>query len=421
MTRTEERLAAALRETAHTVREDSLSPLAVSPARRGRWARRLAPVAAAAAVALIAVLALVLPGGVHKPVGGPPPGSLPPYYVVLGPDGVILVLSTSTRSIVGHVPSPGSRWLPAGVVAAGDGRFVAEYLRTPLGAVVGGTRNQSQTRLYSFRLAADGHATGLSLVHGGVLTGFVPDQAGGSFGSALAVSPDGSRVALAVDPAPPCPPGPNSCPVEIVVINMRTGQHERWEGGLNRSGIAPGITGISWASANGPLDFLAWWCPSRGSSCGFFPHQVHIAQVRTLNLAGRGGSLAQGSVLLGQSARYPDIVAARLVPGHAALAVVVFSSPALGRDGFLRLTIQVINVPLEGHGRPSVLYHRRQVMQLPPAAGLSPDASGRHWLLTISGSNDWIGDPGDGRLHPLPSPHVRAGYVLVVQAGYEAW
>jgi hypothetical protein len=424
MTPTEEQLTDALREIARTVREEALPPLPAPGLDRHVWRRRLTPLAAAAAVALIAVLALVLPGKAHKPEGGPTPGTaLPRYFVLIQSYGLngggfrtqIEVHATGTGSLADLFTSPGNKWIAAGVAGAGGGRFIAEYTYSPL---YGGTRGQSQTRLYSFRLTADGHVAGFSLVPGGVLTGYVPDQLN-TFGSALAVSPDGSQVALAVDPAPPCPPGPNGCPTEIAVINLRTGQHELWGGGLSRSGTPPSITGISWASDSGPLVFLAQWCINL-NVCGVLPRAVHIAQVRTLNLATRGGSLAQGDVLLGQSARYPEIVAARLVPGRAALAVVVLSSPVQGRDGFLRVTVQVMDIPLGGHGRPSLLYHQRQVASL-QNVGLSPDASGRHWLLALS-RDGWIGDPGDGRLHLLAPLNTRAGRdLLYAQAGYEAW
>ena len=315
-----------------------------------------------------------------------------------------------------RVPSPGSKWIPAAITASGGGQFVAEYFYAP--KIVSPRQKQSprqtQTRLYSFRLDASGHPTGLSLMHGGVLAGFAPGQTTIS-GGALAVSPDGSQVALVVTPAPPCYRG---CPTEIAVINLRTGQRELWSGGLDRPGMTLSISGLSWESGSGPLVFLAQWC--RLQTCAFFPHQTHIAQVRTLNLDTRGGPLTQGSVLLGQSARYPDIVAARLVPGRTALAVAVLSSPALSAEGYLWLNAQVIDVPLGGGERSSVLYHGRMNISASRDVDLSPDASGRHWLLLLGYSNNWISDPDGGRLHRLPIPR-RAGYSIISQAGFEAW
>src|SRR5215469_1529160 len=103
MTPTEEQLTGALQEIARTVREETLPPLPAYRPERHPWRRRLAPVAAAAGVALIAVLALVLPGSAHKPTGGPPPGALPRYYVLSQPPGRILVVATGTGSVVDRV------------------------------------------------------------------------------------------------------------------------------------------------------------------------------------------------------------------------------------------------------------------------------------------------------------------------------
>jgi YVTN family beta-propeller protein len=78
MTNTEDRLADALQAKAHSVREESLRPLAVPRRAPRRLARVLAPAAAAAAVALIAVFAVILPSARPVPLGA----SGPIAYVV---------------------------------------------------------------------------------------------------------------------------------------------------------------------------------------------------------------------------------------------------------------------------------------------------------------------------------------------------
>ncbi|MGE5132579.1 MAG: YncE family protein [Gemmatimonadota bacterium] len=83
MTRTEERLRAALAETAATVREETLRPLRV-PRRAGRrWPRGLAPVAAALAAAL--VIAGVEVG--TRQLAGPPPRAGVPGAALTVPAG----------------------------------------------------------------------------------------------------------------------------------------------------------------------------------------------------------------------------------------------------------------------------------------------------------------------------------------------
>ncbi len=96
----------------------------------------------------------------------------------------------ATGAVTARVPSPyaghGSLGLLAVSVAAGDGgrEFVATYTGVPPHS------RADQTRLYSFHLASAGRVTGLSLVKGSVLGGLAA-------GRTLAVSPDGSKAALA--------------------------------------------------------------------------------------------------------------------------------------------------------------------------------------------------------------------------------
>ena len=387
MTRTEERLTDALRGIANTVREGTLPPLAVPRPERHPWRRRLAPVAAAAAVTLIALLALLLPGaaggGRHRG-GTQEEAGLPRYYLVV--EGQIVVRATSGGD-VGYVPSPGSNWEPVAVAAAGGGRFIGEFRNLAT----------AQVRLYSFRLGLGGQVNGFSEVRGGTLSGFEPMTmitSGGTInftpqGTALAVSPDGTRVALAV-----CPSVPRSLgcgPIEIAVVSLRTGGHEFWRGGLGRAGVGLKIPAISWGADGKSLVFLAQWCRA-GTQCGFFVGRRSPAQVRTLELAAPGHSLAQGRLLLGESARYPDIVQAQLAPGGAAIAVVVLRSPAVNH---VLQDLRVIRVPLGGRGQPRLLYHGR--LGDWPQVSLSPDPSGRHWLLGTS-SAGWI---GGGQFHLL--------------------
>lgn len=390
MTRTEERLVDALGAVGRSVREETLPRL---PARNpapgpGRWGRWLAPLAAAASVVLIVVVVSAIhlfsarpPGGGARIVGPPR------YYVSQGESIGVQVRNTVTGAVTGRIRGPfsshGSSPMSAAGVAAGDGGriFVAAYTGSPPGISV------VQTRLYTFHLTSAGRVTGLTLIKGGPLEHFVAD--GG-----LALSPDGSKVALTVY-RPVSPASPPSVS-QIVVINLRTGARSFWTGGLRRAGFSQSVPSISWRPGGDSLVFLSQWCRTWivGGICGT---RQHFTQVRTLRLTSGGGRLSAGSVLLSQSARYPFIVQALLRPDGTALTVVVLRGPPyLGRAHSVPQDLRVIQVPLGGAGPARLLY--RGVMGPHAAVFLSSDASGRYLLLAW-GQNGWI---DHGRLRPLP-------------------
>ena len=80
MTPTEERLRAVLAETAGTVREDTLRPLAVPARRQRRWPRVAAPIAAAAAV--VTVLGIEIAVGRMAAPPKPANGAAPPALAI---------------------------------------------------------------------------------------------------------------------------------------------------------------------------------------------------------------------------------------------------------------------------------------------------------------------------------------------------
>jgi hypothetical protein len=387
MTRTEDRLTDALHSAARSVREETLHPLIVPVPAPPRWGRRLAPIAAAAAVALIAVLALILPGAGKVPAANHSPVGGPPRYYVVDQDYHVVVRETGTGAVTASLPNPFPRaqvggMRADGVAAIGDREFIAAY--------TGPITPQSptdQTRLYSFEVTTAGHVTGLSLIRGGVLRGFDVD-------GAIAMSPDGSRVALAV-----CKEGPPSLtfdcgPVKIMVIDLRTGARDAWQSGrLQRAGFSFGVPSISWAGRES-LVFLGQWCQNSVAG-GFCVSGAHDAQVRTLDLASGGGSLSQGQVLLKQSARYPFIAAAQLGNGGTTITMAVLRGPFVGPERRPTI-IQVIQVPRAAGGRPRLLYHGPLGNSV--GASLGSDASGRFWLLAAG----WTGWLDHGRLHLLP-------------------
>jgi hypothetical protein len=386
MTRTEDRLTDALHAAARSVREETLHPLIVPVPAPPRWGRRLAPIAAAAAVALIAVLALILPGAGKVPPANHGPVAGPPHYYVVDQDYHVVVRQTGTGAITASLPNPFPRapfggMRADGVAAIDDREFIAAYsgTTTPQSAT-------DQTRLYTFTVTPAGHVTGLALIRGGVLRGFDVD-------GAIAISPDGSRAALAV-----CKEGPpsltfNCGQVEIMVINLRTGGHEVWTSGrLQRPGFYLDVPSISWAGGES-LVFLGQWCQASVVG-GFCASGAHDGQVRTLDLASGGGSLSQGKVLLKQSARYPFIVQAQLDPGGTSITIEVLRGPFVGPARQPSIN-QVIQVSLAAGGRSRLLYHGPIGNSV--GVSLSSDASGRFWLL----SSGWAGWLDHGKLHLL--------------------
>jgi hypothetical protein len=266
-----------------------------------------------------------------------------------------------------------------GLAAGDDGReFVAEYTGpAPHGGAI-------ETRLYSFHLTSAGRVAGLSLVKGGLLRGL---QGGG----ALAVAPDGSKVALAV--YRPVRFGRPDV-LQIAVINLRTGARGYWSGGLDRAGFHLSIPSISWSPGGESLVFLSQWCRAVVVT-GFCGPGTPAAQVRTLRVTGDGGQLSSGSALLHRSSGLSNIVQALLTPDGKALDIVALSGSYRGKAHPVPQILLLARVPLTRGGRSRLLYHG--VVGPDGQVFLSSDASGRYLTLT-SRRNGWI---DHGRLRPL--------------------
>lgn len=324
----------------------------------------------------------------------------PRYYAVDESGAVIRIRKTATGAIVATVPQPWaglSGMRIEGVVTGSSGKYIAVYDQGALAP--NATR---QTRLYSFRLTSAGQVTGLSPVKGGVLDGVT--ASGFTSTTAIAISPDGSKVALAVYSTAGQSYGKGSTPevARIVVVDLRTGTRESWQGGLQRPGYIFSIPSISWAPGGQWLVFLSAWCqvPSEGGYCG---PGAHSAQVRTLDLTGGGGTLTQGSSLLTESPDYPFIVQALLTPGGASItAAVLPGSFAWASGQQSRQELRVIQIPLTG-GRPVVLYHGRLGDRV--GVYLASDPTGRYWLL----AGHWNGWIDNGALRLL---EPQGGYAM---------
>ncbi|MGP7999876.1 MAG: hypothetical protein ACLPKI_21565 [Streptosporangiaceae bacterium] len=423
MTRTEQRLADALAAAARAVPEESLRPL-VAPERRERGQRRLgrpdqprragwpgwlAPVAAALGVALViglAVLASRLSGPSAGPAAGLPPG-VPRYYVETGLSGRPVVRSTATGRVTSTVPVPPGNATGYNLTTADDnGTFFA--VAFPPGG------NQGE-RLYKFRLTAAGRVAAFSAVPGGALAN--RDWAA----DALSVSPDGSRIAVAMSFTPrvqTCAGRQAVCarphPDYILAISLATGARTVWRYTGDSSPHLFTVDSLSWTSDNRQLVYLGQACRS------VLLHEtclgpLRTAEVRALNPA-TGGGLGSGRLLLRESARFPYLAQALISPDGATITAVVLhgrvaGNPGLGSTVPRDLTVTTFSAAT---GQPlSVVYQRRLdgtagASTVPAFLALGQDASGQHFLLNIglcvrdncsAGASGWI---HGGRLVPLP-------------------
>ncbi len=149
------------------------------------------------------------------------------------------------------------------------------------------------------------------------------------------------------------------------------------------------------------------WCRSDVFGSQLCTGRGYDAQLRTLRLTPGGGRLTQGSVLLADSRRYPDIIQALAGPGGTSINLVELTGPDVGTVNPEPRDLRVVQVPL-ARGRPRLLYHA--AVDGHPQVFLGSDASGRYLLLAWA-RNGWI---DHGRAAPAATGpgHVRRGLVV---------
>jgi len=274
--------------------------------RRRRVAARAASVLAVAAVV---ASVWVVRTGAPEP-GPPPPGFLldaavarpqaaaaaaagmPAYYVIADHvRPVAEVRAANTGKILSLVP------LPAGIdpkmsqiAAAGNGRtFVLALFSFP------------RTRFYLLRVAAGGRSARLSLLP-------LHPLAAAGYPGAIAVSPDGHKLAVAVQPG-----GGQRGSVEVVTL--ATGAVRTWT--APRPGWA---IQLSWASRGRELGFF--WQDDR-------PARTSAAGLWVLDTAAAGRSLMSARRILPVSVGADEVQSALLSPGGTtAIASVTYNGTA---------------------------------------------------------------------------------------------
>jgi hypothetical protein len=334
-------------------------------------------VTATAAVAIAASAGVAISAhavGQRPLVTASPRASEPRYYfeeVTRPRSGQLqdFVRSTSTGAVTArpHCPGRNDPYLSA-VATAGHETFFIACLQT----VRQGTNNAlTGTRIYRFALTKSGRVSEFRLLPGGNLSGLR--------GAALAASPDGAELAVAVAPAK------SGSLTDVLIINTKTGARTVWHAGRLPGGIRFNVQDLSFASNGRMLAVFGWGrCLKTAAACKS-PGQ----EMLVVNHPSRGGRLASGRVIFTlpklTSDRHAWINDAFIRPdGLTAIAVV--SS----------VTNSVVQVSVATGKSSGILY------QVQGNLFIRPDPSGQFVIVEGPGQLEQIfGWIHHGRLIPL--------------------
>jgi hypothetical protein len=404
VTPTEELLASMLADEATAITPASLRPLnePARESRRSRLARwraagfRVAiPVAAAAAVLLVAGLMVAARSlfAVAPPFADAGTRtSPPPYYVEIDANDKVIVQSTATGRRTDVVTPPA--WVQANssadaaVAVSADGRtFVAAY----------NDWDSVRTSLFRFTLTGSGEVAGFSRIRTGRLPGLTEPS--------LAISPDGTQIALAGIPDK-SPLQASSGPPRLVVADLRTGRVRAWPG-LAGTGATDSIQDPAWVTDQ-TLRFLVATC--RGyrdvpynAACAY---AGPAGREWTLNVPRGRAALGSGRVLVALPG-----VTAQALSGRGARSQGVTALELLRSGG-----IQVARYDVRTGRRLKILYRGRGAWKSNYFyAGLAVDGSGNHLLISedLGSFFGWI---GDRRFHRLPVHDLYGGNEAVAAA-----
>lgn len=294
---------AATRSAAAVIKEDTVPPLRLdkspgsrrpSPGRRS-WPAWVAPLAAAAAIILVAggiVIArslLAKPGTprpstsaapthaapTHKASVSPYSG-VPPYYAVVENSSLTVVRATWTGATLARITTSTP---VVGVSGAADGRtFVLDEQRSIVGNSVTWV---GQPAFYLLRLNASGTEESLTRLA-------VPAIPSGTVVSGLALSPDGSKLAVDADSGS----WPRAGLMEIMTYTLATGASRSWTASGVTNADAPfGFTGSGVDGAQS----ISWTADSR--TLAFSVENTSYAGVRLLDTSAGGTDLMADSRL----------------------------------------------------------------------------------------------------------------------------
>jgi len=273
----EDRIRAAVVQTAEEIAPGSIRPLSlpgqVPPGRRARadraatagrgsarWPRVLIPVAAAASVIAVVAASLAITGSLsggrsaaarahagQPGTGRSQPGkapqivsaasraalaSVPGFYVALTPGFMGMnnraqVRPTATGAVLATVAAPAPYNTFSWVSAAADDRtfVVAAQEWTPIppgnaGGPVEKRDDDSPTKFFVLHLSSDGRTAMLSALP-------IPVQPGSVWIDGIALSPDGSKLAVVINAKGANPDAPDTNPA-IAVFTVATGAKKEW-------------------------------------------------------------------------------------------------------------------------------------------------------------------------------------------------
>jgi hypothetical protein len=396
MTATEELLSGLLADEAAAITRESLRPLRGPAAAGQTWrsrlyfsARRRLRSLAAVAAALSVLLVVGLAAAARSLIAAAPSFadigtamSPPPYYVLIDPNDNIVVQSTATGRRTDVVAPPSgihaNSFADAALAVSGDGRtFVAAY----------NDLDSLRTSLFRFSITSGGTVAGFSMIRTGHLPGLT--------GLSLAVSPDGSQVAVAGVADQSRSVQPSSGPPRLLVVNLTTGRFRSW-GGLAGTGATDSIQDSNWLTG-GTLRFLVARC---GGSRGLFfnagcEYAGPSGAVWTLHVPRGSAPLGTGRELV----RLPGVTV-QAQGGPAAGSVTVLQVLRGGGIRVARYAVpsgQLLEVMYRGKGdwNSNNFY-----------AWLAVDGSGAYPLVNedLGKFFGWI---GGRRFHKLP---IRAPY-----------
>jgi hypothetical protein len=257
--------------------------LARRPAGPRRWPGWLAPVAAAATVAGVIIASLAVSSLILRPGGSGPAGSssvfakVPRYFVAIPevPGHAMVVGATATGAELGTIPPPKPHTFFAWVAAAGDGRtFVLGTSSLPRGPW--DVTTPRPVRLYLLVLDRLGHPGHLARLP-------IPTETGIT---GLALSPDGSKLAVSFLPAP----GQAGPRIDVFPLPGGAPREWVWPGRGTIGQIAMPVTsgGLQWEADNRTLMFELATRTKDG-----WPGQLYL-----LNTTMPGGSLRAASTLI---------------------------------------------------------------------------------------------------------------------------
>jgi hypothetical protein len=289
---------AAARDAAAVITQDTVPPLRLDEPPGGRrprpghrtWPTWATPLAAAAAIIIVAVGSVTAgsllsksgtarPSASGAPVRGGSAGSftgVPPYYVAVATSSLTVVRATWTGATLARITT---RTPVVGVAGAADGRtFVLDEQRS----IVGGSVTWvGQPAFYLLRLTASGKEGSLTRLA-------VPAIPDGTVVSGLALSPDGSKLAVNVDSGT----WPQAKLMEIMTYTLATGASRSWTtSGLANPDASSGFTGSGVTGAQS----ISWTADSRTLAFGV-ENKSYIG-VRLLDTDASGTNLITDSRL----------------------------------------------------------------------------------------------------------------------------